>query len=68
MHAYENHLEWEWDTVFELIKDCHERIHDIGAPRITATLKLGTRIDREQTMEEKVQSVLDKLEKGIEHF
>ena len=34
----------------------------MGAPRITATLKIGTRIDREQTMEEKVQSVLVKFE------
>ena len=62
MHAYGTLLEGEWDTVFEAIKDCHERIHDMGTPRITVTLKLGTRIDREQTMEEKVQSVLDKLE------
>jgi uncharacterized protein (TIGR00106 family) len=62
MHAYGTNLEGEWDTVFEAIKACHEIVHEMGAPRITATLKLGTRIDREQTMEEKVQSVLDKLE------
>lgn len=62
MHAYGTNLEGEWDTVFEVIKACHEIVHEMGAPRITATLKLGTRIDREQTMEEKVQSVLDKLE------
>ena len=57
-------MSWPQDNAnsFEAIKDCHERVHDMGAPRITATLKLGTRIDREQTMEEKVQSVLDKLE------
>ena len=61
MHAYETHLDREWDTIFELIKDCHERIHDIGVPRITATLKLCMRVDREQT-EENVQSVLYKLE------
>ena len=62
MHAYGTNLEGDWDTVFEAIKHCHEIVHEMGAPRISATLKLGTRIDREQTMEEKVQSVLDKLE------
>ena len=62
MHAYGTNLEGEWENVFEAIKECHEIVHEMGAPRITATLELGTRIDREQTMEEKVQSVLDKLE------
>ena len=62
MHAYGTNLEGDWDNVFEAIKDCYERVHEMGAPRITATIKLGTRIDREQTMEDKVQSVLDKLE------
>ena len=62
MHAYGTNLEGDWDTVFEAIKDCYERVHEMGAPRITATIKLGTRIDREQTMEDKVQSVLNKLE------
>ena len=62
MHAYGTNLEGDWDTVFEAIKDCYERVHEMGAPRITATIKLGTRIDREQTIEDKVQSVLDKLE------
>ena len=62
MHAYGTNLEGDWDTVFEAIKDCHETAHEMGAPRITTTIKLGTRIDREQTMEDKVQSVFDKLE------
>ena len=62
MHAYGTNLEGDWDTVFEAIKDCYERVHEMGVPRITATIKLGTRIDREQTMEDKVQSVLEKLE------
>jgi uncharacterized protein YqgV (UPF0045/DUF77 family) len=33
----------------------------MGAPRITTTIKLGTRVDRNQTMEEKVESVKSKL-------
>jgi uncharacterized protein (TIGR00106 family) len=63
LHAYGTNLEGDWDAVFEAIKHCHEVVHEMGAPRITATLKIGTRIDREQTIEDKVQSVLDKLKK-----
>jgi uncharacterized protein YqgV (UPF0045/DUF77 family) len=32
----------------------------MGVPRISTVLKLGTRIDRDQTMEEKVRSVSEK--------
>ena len=33
----------------------------MGAPRITTTIKAGTRTDRNQTMEDKVDSVKSKL-------
>jgi uncharacterized protein YqgV (UPF0045/DUF77 family) len=33
----------------------------MGAPRITTTLKFGTRTDRDQSMADKIQSVEDKL-------
>jgi len=46
-------IEGEWDAV----KRCHERVHEMGAPRITTTIKLGTRTDRDQSMADKVQSV-----------
>jgi uncharacterized protein (TIGR00106 family) len=61
LHAYGTNVEGEWDAVFAALKRCHEVIHEMGAPRITTTVKLGTRIDREQTMEEKVNSVQAKL-------
>lgn len=61
LHAYGTNIEGEWDAVFEAIKQCHEVVHETGAPRITTTIKLGTRTDREQTMEEKVSSVIEKM-------
>jgi uncharacterized protein (TIGR00106 family) len=61
LHAYGTNIEGEWDEVFAAIKKCHEVIHQMGAPRITTTLKFGTRTDRAQTMEDKVQSVQKKL-------
>lgn len=62
LHAYGTNIEGDWDTVFEVVKKCHERIHDMGAPRITTTIKAGTRNDREQSMEDKILSVKRKLE------
>ncbi len=61
MHAYGTNIEGDWDTVFNAIKTCHERVHAMGAPRISTTIKLGTRTDRLQTMAEKVESVERKL-------
>ena len=61
LHAYGTNIEGEWDKVFSAIKHCHETVHKMGAPRITTTIKLGTRTDRNQTMEDKVKSVREKM-------
>ena len=61
LHAYGTNIEGEWDEVFAAIKRCHEAVHEMGAPRITTTIKLGTRTDRQQTMKDKVESVERKL-------
>lgn len=61
LHAYGTNIEGEWDAVFEAIRQCHESIHQMGAPRISTTIKLGTRTDRTQTMEDKVDSVTQKM-------
>jgi uncharacterized protein (TIGR00106 family) len=62
LHAYGTNVEGEWDEVFAAIKRCHEVVHAMGAPRITTTIRLGTRTDRVQTMEDKIRSVEEKLE------
>jgi uncharacterized protein (TIGR00106 family) len=67
LHSYGTNVEGEWDDVFAAIKKCHETVHAMGAPRITTTVKLGTRTDRDQTMEDKVRSVQDKLRKGLDY-
>ncbi len=61
MHAYGTNIEGEWDAVFEAVKQCHAAVHEMGAPRISTTIRLGTRTDRAQTMEEKMESVERKL-------
>ena len=61
MHAYGTNVEGDWDEVMAAVKQCHEVVHDMGAPRITSSMRLGTRTDREQTMDDKIQSVQEKL-------
>jgi len=61
LHAYGTNIEGEWDTALAALKRCHQLIHDMGAPRITTTIKLGTRTDREQTMDDKGKSVEQQL-------
>ena len=61
LHAYGTNVEGEWDAVFAAIKRCHAILHGMGVPRISTSMRFGTRIDREQTMEDKVRSVEEKL-------
>jgi len=61
LHAYGTNIEGEWDLVMAVVKQCHEKVHAMGAPRITTTIKLGTRVDRHQTMDDKVKSVEEKM-------
>ncbi len=61
LHPYGTVIEGEWDAVFAVVKRCHERVHEMGAPRVFTTLKVGTRTDREQSMQDKVDSVRAKL-------
>lgn len=61
LHAYGTNIEGEWDEVFAAVKRCHEVLHGMGAPRIFTNLKVGTRTDRAQSMEDKINSVQEKL-------
>ena len=61
LHAYGTNIEGEWDDLFAAVKKCQEVIHDMGAPRISTTLRFGTRTDRAQTMDDKIRSVEEKL-------
>lgn len=57
LHAYGTNIEGEWDDVFQAIRKCHHLLHEMGVPRISTSIKVGTRSDREQTMQEKIDSV-----------
>jgi len=61
MHMYGTNIEGEWDEVMAAVKNCHVVVHQMGAPRISTTIRLGTRTDKNQTMEDKIKSVESKL-------
>ena len=61
LHANGTNIEGEWDAVMAAIKECHQTLHEMGAPRVSTNLRLGTRIDRVQTMQDKINSVQEKI-------
>jgi uncharacterized protein (TIGR00106 family) len=61
LHANGTNIEGEWDVVMAAVKGCHETVHHMGAPRVTTLLKIHTRTDRDQTMQDKISSVETRL-------
>ena len=62
LHANGTNVEGEWDLVMAALKSCHERLHEMGVPRIATNVRLGTRVDREPSMDAKLRSVEERLE------
>ena len=60
LHANGTNVEGDWDTVFAAVKACHQTLHEMGVKRIFTTLKVGTRTDKSQTLQDKIKSVQDK--------
>jgi uncharacterized protein (TIGR00106 family) len=61
LHANGTNIEGDWDEVFAAVRRCHEVLHDMGVPRVSATLRVGTRTDKVQSLEDKVRSVEEKM-------
>jgi len=61
LHANGSNVEGPWEDVFNALQHCHQTVHEMGAPRVSSTIRLGTRIDREQSMADKIKSVESKL-------
>ena len=64
LHANGTNVEGEWEVVFGALKQCHEALHAMGAPRVSTNLRLGTRVDKTQTMADKITSVKNKLDEA----
>lgn len=62
LHAYGTNVEGDWDEVFAAVKRCHQTLHEMGAPRVSTSIRAGTRTDRDQTLQDKIDSVRAKLQ------
>ena len=57
LHANGTDIEGEWEAVFAALRHCHERVHEMGAPRLFSSVKVNTRTDRDQGLDDKLASV-----------
>eukprot|EP00943_MAST-04B_sp_MAST-4B-sp1_P001230 g1230.t1 len=61
-HAYGTNIEGEMDVVLKVLQDCHMSLHnDYDVPRVSTTVKIGTRIDKFATLEDKINTVNKEL-------
>ena len=55
-------IEGEMDVVLKVLQDCHMSLHnEHGVPRVSTTVKIGTRIDKFSTLEDKINTVNKEL-------
>jgi uncharacterized protein (TIGR00106 family) len=54
LHAYGTNVEGDLETILATVGRVHETLHAEGAPRLATTIKLGTRTDKEPTLEAKL--------------
>jgi uncharacterized protein (TIGR00106 family) len=57
LHAFGTNVEGEWEAVLGAVRRCHEVVHGMGAPRVHTAMKLSTRVDRAQSLDDKLRSV-----------
>jgi uncharacterized protein (TIGR00106 family) len=57
LHAYGTNIEGDYDVVFAALKRVHQELHASGVPRITTNLRLGTRVDKDQSLDDKIRAV-----------
>jgi uncharacterized protein (TIGR00106 family) len=54
LHSYGTNVEGELDTILATIKKVHETLHAEGTRRLSTAIKLGTRTDKEMTLQGKL--------------
>jgi len=57
LHPNGTAIEGELQAVFAAIEACHQAVLAMGCPRVYTTVKINTRTDKDQTLEDKVASV-----------
>jgi len=53
LHAFGTNVEGELEEILAAIRNVHETLHAEGVVRLSTAVKIGTRTDKEQTLEGK---------------
>lgn len=61
LHGYGTNIEGEWDEVFAALKRIHTELHADGVPRLSTTIRLGTRTDKTAGIQAKIAAVHSEL-------
>lgn len=54
LHAYGTNVEGELEEILEAVRTVHETLHQEGVIRLSTAIKLGTRTDKEPSLEAKL--------------
>ncbi|KAI8871051.1 hypothetical protein GQ42DRAFT_162269 [Ramicandelaber brevisporus] len=57
MHAEGTNVEGEWGEIMAVIEKCVQTMVDMGAIRVSTSIKIGTRTDKQSTLATKMEAV-----------
>jgi uncharacterized protein (TIGR00106 family) len=57
LHAEGTNIEGEFNEVIDAVKSCIEAVHKLGSPRLITNIKISSRTDKDETMQDKIASV-----------
>jgi uncharacterized protein (TIGR00106 family) len=57
LHGYGTNIEGDYDTIFAALKRVHATLHENGVARISTTIRLGSRSDKRQGIQDKLDAV-----------
>ena len=50
LHSYGTNVEGELETILATIQKLHEVLHAEGTPRLSTSIKIGTRVDKDSSL------------------
>ena len=61
LHSYGTNIEGDYDVVMAAVKAIHQALHAKGLQRLHTSIKIGSRIDKQQNLDDKIKAVHKQL-------
>ena len=61
LHGYGTNIEGDYDVIVNAIKKIHTVLHNQGISRLHTNIKLGSRIDKKQCLDDKIKAAQTQL-------